>query len=478
MLCFDKALRGNTTFPSCRGSFESKPSLLPNNPRLEARVCRCQRCCERNVFPAFVEARILTHCCMVVDIGGFTVSTYPHASVKPACPSGTKSREGMRDFVQAENFYAALRFDLDGSPLRCVPSRSKPFGETKKFSAGPLATPIFHWLQSRTDQRVMSKMTELEPWEWTFTEGSRLHPRGSISAATSGAGILSPSFASTSRPTSAGPANTGTAMTARGSMRRSRFGWPNGFRSLLRMEALPITLCSEMLDWRLVLKRSEDSTVLSLLTLPNVSFLQRIADLKVCSICKMSPSSFRSCVPREDFASSEDARTMAGRLIERVACSREGDNDLGCEDWCEGAKVLYLSFLLPSAIREAGTTVACCSRGEDQKVIAAPERSTGERRPYSPPPVFHAARRYSALPLDSGGRENASPRCGLTFSDCGAGMFRSRNAKMLVANRGFRFTRRMTPAVKSGSKWSASLTRPWIRPGAVSMEQLGKGAKP
>lgn len=33
-----QALRGNTqTFPSCRGSFERKPSLRPNNPRLEAR---------------------------------------------------------------------------------------------------------------------------------------------------------------------------------------------------------------------------------------------------------------------------------------------------------------------------------------------------------------------------------------------------------------------------------------------------------
>jgi hypothetical protein len=40
----------------------------------------------------------------------------------------------MRDFVGAENFSAALRFDLDGTPLRYVPSRSKPSGETKKFS--------------------------------------------------------------------------------------------------------------------------------------------------------------------------------------------------------------------------------------------------------------------------------------------------------------------------------------------------------
>jgi len=33
-----QALRGNTqAFPSCRGSFERKPSLRPNNPRLEAR---------------------------------------------------------------------------------------------------------------------------------------------------------------------------------------------------------------------------------------------------------------------------------------------------------------------------------------------------------------------------------------------------------------------------------------------------------
>lgn len=34
-----QALRGNAkTFPSCRVLFESKPSLLPNNPRLEARL--------------------------------------------------------------------------------------------------------------------------------------------------------------------------------------------------------------------------------------------------------------------------------------------------------------------------------------------------------------------------------------------------------------------------------------------------------
>jgi hypothetical protein len=31
-----QALRGNKNFPACRGSFESKPSLLSNDPRLEA----------------------------------------------------------------------------------------------------------------------------------------------------------------------------------------------------------------------------------------------------------------------------------------------------------------------------------------------------------------------------------------------------------------------------------------------------------
>jgi hypothetical protein len=41
----------------------------------------------------------------------------------------------MRDLVEPENFYAALRFDLDGTPLRYVPSRPKPSGETKKFSS-------------------------------------------------------------------------------------------------------------------------------------------------------------------------------------------------------------------------------------------------------------------------------------------------------------------------------------------------------
>src|SRR5580704_5832966 len=53
----------------------------------------------------------------------------------PGYGRGTKSREGMRDFVEAENFCAALRFGLDCSPLRSVPSRPKPSGETEKFSA-------------------------------------------------------------------------------------------------------------------------------------------------------------------------------------------------------------------------------------------------------------------------------------------------------------------------------------------------------
>jgi hypothetical protein len=38
-----QALRGNTQiFPSYRGSFERKPSLRPNNPRLEARLSLCR----------------------------------------------------------------------------------------------------------------------------------------------------------------------------------------------------------------------------------------------------------------------------------------------------------------------------------------------------------------------------------------------------------------------------------------------------
>jgi hypothetical protein len=54
--------------------------------------------------------------------------------IRPNHRSVTKSRGDMRDFVGAENFSAALRFDLDGTPLRYVPSRPKPSGETKKFS--------------------------------------------------------------------------------------------------------------------------------------------------------------------------------------------------------------------------------------------------------------------------------------------------------------------------------------------------------
>ncbi len=41
------------------------------------------------------------------------------------------------DFAHVRSFPLSLRFGLDGSTLRSVPSRPKPFGETKKFFRGP-----------------------------------------------------------------------------------------------------------------------------------------------------------------------------------------------------------------------------------------------------------------------------------------------------------------------------------------------------
>lgn len=54
-------------------------------------------------------------------------------------------------------------------------------------------------------------------------------------------------------------------------------------------------------------------------------------------------------------------------------------------------------------------------------------------------------------------------------------IFRSRYGKALAVVVILGFIRRMCRAVSEGSKLSALITRPWIRPGAVSMEQLGKG---
>jgi hypothetical protein len=74
------------------------------------------------------------------------------ARIKPRRPSGTKSREAVRDFVQADNCF---RFGLDRATRRCAWSRPKPLsGETKKVSACPLDTSAFFWLHSLTRSRV------------------------------------------------------------------------------------------------------------------------------------------------------------------------------------------------------------------------------------------------------------------------------------------------------------------------------------
>src|SRR5580658_5706475 len=77
---------------------------------------------------------------------------------------------------------------------------------------------------------------------------------------------------------------------------------------------------------------------------------------------------------------------------------------------------------------------------------------------------------------DAAGRAKASPRSGLTFAHFGVGLFRSRNAKTLAANRGSRFSRGMRNGNTEGSKLSASLTRPQgRRKFAFPVGQLGKG---
>lgn len=81
ILCFDldstplalrriknQALRGNKEFPACRSLFQSKPSLLRNNPRLEARASRCPKTAsvESVVFaprPAYAGTQPRSHPC-------------------------------------------------------------------------------------------------------------------------------------------------------------------------------------------------------------------------------------------------------------------------------------------------------------------------------------------------------------------------------------------------------------------------------
>jgi hypothetical protein len=72
--------------------------------------------------------------------------------------------------------------------------------------------------------------------------------------------------------------------------------------------------------------------------------------------------------------------------------------------------------------------------------------------------VLYAARRTNALPLDVG-EANASPRCVLTRFSCDSELLRCRNVNLFALSLILRFTRRMTPAVKSGSKLCADNPR-------------------
>ncbi len=154
------------------------------------------------------------------------------ANVKPAQTGRTKSRKSMRDFVQAENFYAALRFGLDRAPLRYARSRPKPCGETKKFSACSLFARVFHRLHSRTDQRVLTQQMEPKSWEWTFTVETRNPTKVNTSAPTSGTGTLSPICALRLRRRNAGDANTGIATMETASTRNNLSRWRKSFSTL------------------------------------------------------------------------------------------------------------------------------------------------------------------------------------------------------------------------------------------------------
>src|SRR5580704_3460900 len=72
--------------------------------------------------------------------------------------------------------------------------------------------------------------------------------------------------------------------------------------------------------------------------------------------------------------------------------------------------------------------------------------------------VTHAARRSSALPLDSAGA-NARPRCVLTCSFCDSEILRYRNVNLFALRLILRFSRNMIRADKSGSKLCADNPR-------------------
>src|ERR1700674_452289 len=110
--------------------------------------------CPNSTFPATGLSSDIPFPFSVASGRAYLVSFNAVGQNKTGVSKGYEIAQSMRDFVQADNFYAALRFGLDCSPLRSVPSRPKPFGETKKFSACPLDTPVFFWRYQLTQSRA------------------------------------------------------------------------------------------------------------------------------------------------------------------------------------------------------------------------------------------------------------------------------------------------------------------------------------
>ena len=88
----------------------------------------------------------------------------------PARAGASRTNSSLRsDFVRARIFPLTLRFDLDGPPLRVVPSRPKPFGETKKFFRSPafcraLRTPLSQVQRESAGSSINAYSCMLRPY--------------------------------------------------------------------------------------------------------------------------------------------------------------------------------------------------------------------------------------------------------------------------------------------------------------------------